>query len=209
VGNLAFEIGDENLERERSNGVDISLRHQTGRIRGEANFFYYDFGNFVYLAPGDEFVDGLIEAVYAQDDARFTGTEMKLDVGVSENLWVNLGLDAVDAQLTATGAPLPRIPPFSGSVGLDFRLAGLSVTPEVVMAAARDDVFATETPTAGYAVFNLAASYTVPQQHFSHHFSVNFFNMGDRLYRNHVSFIKDLAPEIGRGVRFGYAVKFF
>jgi iron complex outermembrane receptor protein len=33
--------------------------------------------------------------------------------------------------------------------------------------------------------------------------------MGDRLYRNHVSFIKDLAPEIGRGVRFGYAVKFF
>jgi iron complex outermembrane receptor protein len=94
-------------------------------------------------------------------------------------------------------------------VGLDFRLAGLSVTPEVVMAAARDDVFATETPTAGYAVFNLAASYTVPQQHFSHHFSVNFFNMGDRLYRNHVSFIKDLAPEIGRGVRFGYAVKFF
>jgi iron complex outermembrane receptor protein len=77
------------------------------------------------------------------------------------------------------------------------------------MADGREDVFGTETPTAGYTVLNLEASYTIPQQHFSHHFSVNFFNMADRLYRNHVSFIKDLAPEIGRGVRFGYALKFF
>ena len=56
---------------------------------------------------------------------------------------------------------------------------------------------------------NLAASYTIPKSHFSHHMSMNFFNIGDRLYRNHSSFLKDLVPEIGRGVRFSYAVKFF
>ena len=38
---------------------------------------------------------------------------------------------------------------------------------------------------------------------------MNVFNLGDRLYRNHSSFIKDLAPEIGRGVRFTYMVRFF
>ena len=38
---------------------------------------------------------------------------------------------------------------------------------------------------------------------------IAFFLFGDRLYRNHVSFIKDLAPEIGRGIRFSYAVKYF
>jgi iron complex outermembrane receptor protein len=27
--------------------------------------------------------------------------------------------------------------------------------------------------------------------------------------RNHLSFIKQFAPEIGRGVRFGYTVHFF
>ena len=32
---------------------------------------------------------------------------------------------------------------------------------------------------------------------------------GDRLYRNHSSFIKDLAPELGRGVRVTYMVRFF
>jgi iron complex outermembrane receptor protein len=209
VGNLAFEVGDPALERERSNGVDFSLRHQRGRVRGEANFFFYDFDNFVYLAPTDEFVDGLVEADFSQDDTRFMGTELKLDVGMHENLWLNLAMDAVNAELTGTGASLPRIPPLRGKAGLDFRYEGLSVKPEVVMAAARNDVFATETATAGYTVFNLKAAYTVPQQHFAHHFSVDFFNLGDRLYRNHVSFIKDLAPEIGRGVRFGYAVKFF
>ena len=31
----------------------------------------------------------------------------------------------------------------------------------------------------------------------------------DRLYRNHLSFIKDFAPEAGRGIRFGYTVRFF
>ena len=209
VGNLAFEVGNENLERERSNGFDLSLRHQQGRIRGAANFFYYDFDDFVYLAPGDEIVDGLVEADWTQDDARYLGTELGLDFGIDESLWLNLGMDAVDAELGGAGESLPRIPPLRGRVGLDFRYAGLSVKPEIVVADRREDIFATETRTAGYTVLNLAASYTIARQHFSHHLSVDFFNVGDRLYRNHVSFIKDLAPEIGRGVRFAYAVKFF
>jgi hypothetical protein len=35
------------------------------------------------------------------------------------------------------------------------------------------------------------------------------FNLGDRLYRNNLSFIKDFAPEIGRGVRLTYTLRFF
>ena len=40
-------------------------------------------------------------------------------------------------------------------------------------------------------------------------FSASLFNAGDRLYRNHVSLIKAYAPEIGRGLRFTYTVRFF
>jgi iron complex outermembrane receptor protein len=40
-------------------------------------------------------------------------------------------------------------------------------------------------------------------------FAADLFNAGDRLYRNHLSFIKEFAPEIGRGVRFSYTVQFF
>jgi len=77
------------------------------------------------------------------------------------------------------------------------------------MANKQGRVFTNEDPTAGYAVFNLNASYTLPQRHFSHHFAFNAFNLGDRLYQNHLSLIKDIAPEIGRGVRFTYSVKYF
>ena len=209
VGNLTFEVGDPNLRRERSNGFDFSLRHQHERVRAEANFFYYDIDSFVFLAPTGHFEDGLVEADFAQGDARFVGSELKLEVMAHPNLWLSSAVDMVDTELASTGGPLPRIPPLRGTLGLDFRYEGLSVGPEVVLADARADVFSSETPTAGYAVFGLNASYTLPQQHFSHHFAVDFFNIGNRLYRNHLNFIKDLAPEIGRGVRFSYAVEFF
>jgi iron complex outermembrane receptor protein len=42
-----------------------------------------------------------------------------------------------------------------------------------------------------------------------HTFQVNTFNLGDRLYRNHLSLIKQFAPEIGRGVRVSYTLNWF
>ena len=47
------------------------------------------------------------------------------------------------------------------------------------------------------------------RQHAIHLFGVNVFNAGNRLYRNHLSFIKDVAPEIGRGISVSYSVRFF
>jgi iron complex outermembrane receptor protein len=58
-------------------------------------------------------------------------------------------------------------------------------------------------------VVNLKASYTLARTHLIHQFSFNIFNAGDQLYRNHSSFIKNLAPEIGRGVQFSYKIRLF
>lgn len=209
VGNLAFEIGNPDLEGERSTGLDLSLRRSSDRLRGEVNFFYYDINDFIFLAPTGGIEDGLIEANYSQGDSRFVGTEAELDVALHDYLWLDLGLSLVDAELTDFGTPLPRIPPLKGRVALDFRYDRFSFRPEVVLSDRQNEIFPTEVETAGYGVVNLRASYTLPSQHFVHHFSVNVFNVGDALYRNHLSFIKELAPEMGRGVRFSYAVKFF
>lgn len=209
IGNLTFEIGNPDLDRERSNGADLSLRHNGDRVRAQANFYYYRIDDFVFLAPTGEAEDGLRVADYVQSDARYRGTELGLDVALRRGLWLNLGLDAVDATLVATGTPLPRIPPVRGRVGLDFEYKGLRVNPYAIFAAEQDDLFPTETRTAGYSLFNLDATYTIAQTHFAHVFALSTFNLGDRLYRNHLSFIKDLAPEIGRGARFSYTVRFF
>jgi iron complex outermembrane receptor protein len=208
-GNQTFEIGDPSLTRERNDGIDISLRRQSSKARAEVNFFYYKFANFVYFAPTGEVEDGLPVANYAQGDSRFRGFEAKLDLALHRNLWLNLGSDSVNARLTATNTPLPRIPPVRGRIGLDALYRGLSFKPEVALANPQTGVSPTETPTAGYAVVNFAGSYTLPRAHQLHVFSAEFFNAGDRLYRNHLSFLKSFAPEMGRGVRFSYTIQVF
>jgi iron complex outermembrane receptor protein len=208
-GNLAFEVGNPDLVAERNNGLDTSLRHQSSRLHGELNFFYYRVSDFVYLAPTGHIEDGLIEAEYLQRNSRFVGGEAKLDLGLHRNFWINVGADTVNAKLRASKTFLPRIPPVRGRVGFDARYKGLSLRPELAMAYSQNKLAPTEERTAGYAVVNLLGSYTIARAHHLHVFSASLFNAGDRLYRNHLSFIKEFSPEIGRGVRFTYTLQFF
>jgi len=207
-GNLAFEIGDPNLNREMGDGLDFGIRHSSKRLRFEANGFYYHIKDFIFLAPTGDVEDGLKVAEYDQATARYTGTEARFDTALHPALWLNLGLDYVNAELTSDSTPLPRIPPLRGRVGLEFRHKGLLLNPEIVMANHQDRIFPAETSTAGYALFNIAGSYLFAQQHAAHIISFNFFNVGDTLYRNHLSFIKDFAPEMGRGLRVTYTLRF-
>jgi iron complex outermembrane receptor protein len=208
-GNAVYEIGNANLRRERSDGFDLAIRHRGRRIRLETNLFRYQMHDFVYFQPTGEEDGGFPIAEYHQADARFTGAEARIEAALNDSLWLLLGFDAVDANLSASRQNLPRIPPTRGRVGFDYRYKGLSVRPELVLANRQWQIAPTETPTAGYAVMNINASYTWASQHLMHTISANSFNLGDRLYRNHLSFIKAYAPEIGRGIRFTYTVNWF
>jgi len=217
VGTISFEIGNENLRAEQSNGFDFSLRHLSNRFRLTGDVYYYRINNFVFQALQDADGDGQVDIIeglpvrrYEQQNSTYLGAEISADVTINKYLVFLLGADVVRAELS-DGTPLPRIPPMRGRVGFDVRWKGLSLRPEGVFVGDRGegDIFPLETPTAGYALYNLAGSYTIGRQHFAHIFSFNAYNLTDRLYRNHLSFIKDLAPEIGRGVRFSYTVRFF
>jgi len=198
------------LKAEISNGIDLSLRHQNSRFKAEANFYRYGFKNFVFLAPRGTFDpgSGFEIADYLQRDSRFMGTELSVDVTAHKYLNVLAGVDYVNAQLS-TGQPLPRIAPLRAHIGLDLHKGNLSVRPEFVAVGRQDRIFTNETPTAGYGTANLVASYIIPTKHAAHVFSVNAFNLNNKLYYNHISFIKEISPEIGRGVRFSYTVRFF
>ena len=208
-GNLAFEIGNPDLQRERGNGLDFGVRHSSKRLRFEANGFLYHIDNFVFLAPTGDEEDGLLVAEYSQGTSRFVGTEARIDAALHQNLWLNLGMDYVRAELTQTNTPLPRIPPLRGRVGLELRFKNLLLNPELVLAKDQNRLFPTETRTPGYTVFGISGSYLIPTQHAAHIISFNAFNLGDRLYRNHLSFIKEFAPEMGRGLRVTYTLRFF
>jgi iron complex outermembrane receptor protein len=208
-GNNAFEIGNPNLTREQTDGIDFGLRHSSKRLRFEANGFYYHINDFVLLAPTGAVEEGLIVADYDQATARFAGTEAKFETQLHPALWLNLGMDYVNAELTSDGTPLPRIPPLRGRAGVEIRYKGLLLNPEIIMANRQARLFPNETQTAGYAVANLSGSYLFAHGHTAHIVSFNFFNLGDTLYRNHLSFIKEFAPEMGRGFRVTYTFRFF
>jgi len=218
IGTVTFEVGDQTLGRERSNGIELSLRQRLKRVRIDGSVFFYNINNFIFIAPQDLDNDGRVDVednlpigAYQQDDARFMGADVTVDVDIHKYVGGFFIADIVKAELREGNVPLPRITPARARIGLDFRYKGLSLRPEAVFVADKelDNVFVLETPTAGYGLFNLNASYTVSNEHRAHIFSLGSTNLSDRLYRNHLSFIKDLAPEQGRNFRFSYTFRFF
>ncbi len=209
-GILVFDIGNPNLNPEQGDGIDFSLRHNTDRVRLEAGVYYYNLRNFVYPAftgatdPGSN----LPIINYAQANSRFVGTEASIEAKVAATLWLNAKVDYVRAELTELNKPLPRIPPLRGMLGVEWRYKAFSVRPEMIWVNRQNRVFDNETPTAGYGLLNLNASYTFVTSRVAHIVSLSGQNLTDKLYRNHLSFIKGIAPEMGRSVRLNYALRF-
>ena len=209
VDNLAFEVGDPDLERESALGWDASLKLDSGRAQGSFNFFLYGIDNFIFPGFTDQLQRGLLVASFQQGDSQFAGFDTEGGFRLHQHLWLRGGIGFVRAELADTGEPLPRIPPLHGFVKLGIPYLGWTVAPELRWADSQHKIFRNETSTAGYAVVNLNASYVLPRSNLQHVFAVKAYNLTDRLYRNHTSLIKDLAPEIGRGIKFSYSVHFF
>ena len=209
-GILTFDIGNSDLNAEQGDGIDLSLRHTTQRVRIESSVYYYHIRNFVFtnFTGRTDPKSSLPIIRYAQATSHFLGTEAGFEARILRDLWLNGRMDYVRAELVAQNKPLPRIPPLRGAMGLDWRHKAFSIRPELVMAKRQGRVFDHETPTAGYAVFNLTASYTFVTGRAAHVLSVDGYNLDGTLYRNHLSFIKTIAPEIGRNVRLNYTLRF-
>jgi len=208
VGNLMFEVGNPDLGSETTLGLDVSLRYQSARAKSSFNAYVYDIDDFVFASVTGAVAERLRVAEFRQADGRFAGFDADASVRVGDAAWVNVGVGFVDAELE-TGEALPRIPPLRGRVSVDLPYRGVTVTPELLVAARQNQVFRGESDTSGYSVFNLKASYVLARPHLAHIVSVRGYNLTNKLYRNHTSFIKDFAPEIGRGVTLGYSVRFF
>ncbi len=209
-GIVVFDIGNPNLNAEQGDGIDLSLRHRTQRVRIEGSVYYYNIRYFVFTAFAGitDAKSNLPVVDYAQGTSRFVGAEASVEARVLRDLWLNGKVDYVRAELTSQNKPLSRIPPRRGTVGVDWRYKAFSVRPELVLANRQVRVFDHETPTAGYATFNLNASYTFVTGRAAHIISLNGYNLRDRFYRNHLSFIKTIAPEIGRNARLSYTLRF-
>jgi len=209
VGNLAFEVGNPNLEVERTLAMDVSLRTRAAKAQGEINVFAYNISNFVFLDFTGDVEDGLRVANYVQGDGRFMGMELSGEWQLHPMLHLHGGASYVRASLTDTDEFLPRIPPFSARVELEIPWKRFTFSPEVVYTARQNRVFRDETTTAGSTIVGLGATYLFGASHATHTLALKAYNLTNQEYRLHNSLIKDFAAEMGRGIRLTYAIKFF
>ncbi len=209
AGNLAFEIGDPTLAAETAYGADLSLRYRTSRFVGDGTIFVNSIDKYIFPFQTGEIdeEEGLPIVSFTSADARFTGFEAHADAGLTRAVWLVLGCDGVRGELRDGGA-LPRIPPRRLWAGLRLEHGPFHVEGEVKNVGEQNRVYGAETPTDGYTVVNVHASYQLTRHHAVHTVTVRADNVGDELYRNHLSYIKDQAAEPGRSFRLVYGVRF-
>ena len=97
---------------------------------------------------------------------------------------------------------VPRIPPFSGLVGLEARSSLIDVRGELEFAGEQDDVTDFELPTDDYQVFNAFVTLRPIPNAENISFRVSMNNLTDEEVRLHTSFLKDLVPLPGRNFKF-------
>ncbi len=112
------------------------------------------------------------------------------------------------AERTRDGEPLPRIPPQRLMAGLRYTHGRLEVGGNATAVARQERVFGNEPPTAGYGLLRFFATYTIQSPRALQTITARLDNATDTSYRNHLNFLKDVVPEIGRQFRLVYAIKF-
>ncbi|NOT27628.1 MAG: TonB-dependent receptor [Acidobacteria bacterium] len=217
-GNNAIENGNPDLTAERSLGFDASLRWRGAAAAGEVTFFVNRINNFIFrefTGEVDE-EEGLAETVFAQADGRLAGIESHIDVKVAPIVWLEGGVDYVRGELTSIDTSMPRIPPLRGRAGIRLQKNAFQAGIDGTFTAKQDRIYALgfggavvgETPTDGYNLMKVFASYTFGSARTANTITVRLDNATNALYHNHLNYLKDLAPEMGRNFAVVYSAKF-
>ncbi|MGH7557639.1 MAG: TonB-dependent receptor, partial [Gemmatimonadota bacterium] len=212
VATNAFEIGDPDLGLESSLGLDLGMRHSAGRLTGEVSVFANRFRDFIFEAFTGEIEDGLEVIRYRQADALFTGAEAHLDMELlhrePHHLALELKGDVVRAKFVDTDQPLPRIPPARIGAGIHYQGSTLWGSFGVHLVLEQERVAEFEEPTDSYTMTDATLGYRFFAGGLVHDLIFRGTNLTDEEARNHVSFLKELAPLPGRDLSLAYRLNF-
>jgi iron complex outermembrane receptor protein len=221
-----YEVGDVNLDTERSDNIDLAFTFDSHNWFGSAAVYYNRVDNYIYLRDeleeeheahmgedhGDEHGDehgehgdhgGLILSEYTQQDADFTGYEIEVGarfVLPRGEFEVTLGRDEVDAEFK-DGRAVPRIVPARNMLTARYTLDDFSAKLLVKDVERQTDVAMGETVTEGFTLVNADASWSYGFND-STRLTLTAFarNLTDEVSRNHTSFVKDQVPLPGRNI---------
>ncbi|MEP1229607.1 MAG: TonB-dependent receptor, partial [Litorimonas sp.] len=206
-----FEIGDVDLNLEKSIGGEVSLKYNGERISITLNAFYTDFDDYIFQQETGEIIEGLTEVNFTGSDVEFRGFEAQGNVNLTQFNGFSIDADALVEVVRADGddvGNLPRIPPLGGLVGISAKSDYLSLRAELDWATEQDNTATFELPTDGFTQVNLFASYNAEFAGQDVTFRVSALNLFDTEARQHTSFLKDILSLPGRNFKFSLSTAF-
>ncbi len=205
----AFEVGNPSLEMERGTGIDLFVRLTGNRLNAEMTWFHNAIADYVFpLETGELSRVRLPIFQFQGEDAVLTGFESALEWAMVGDLTVEAVASYVRGRIKATDEPLPLIPPLQGRFAIGYAPRNWFVEAETRVAARQDRTGPFESPTDGYAVFDLSAGIRVTVMGRLNVITVRGENLGNTVYRNHLSRVKEIMPQAGRSITVAYRVVF-
>lgn len=223
----SVEIGDTDLKIETSYNAELGWRFLGERFTSGINVYYNRFDDYIYLdnsglvfdpghcgggqslCPPGPGVDGPPVYFYEQQAATFRGVELDMNIGLYQHGTSDLNLDIfgdyVRGTLDDTDEDVPRMPPARIGSQLNYKTGSWWLYGRVFHGTAQDNPGENETDTDAWTRFDAGIYYDVRTTKKS---SLLLFVKGNNLtneeIRSSTSFLRDYAPEPGRGVEIGF-----
>jgi iron complex outermembrane receptor protein len=220
----SWERGSTSLREETSYNLDVGYRFRSDWIRAEFDLFHNWASDYIYQRRTGEFLDEEGHAEHcdenycvpvmqsSQQDAIFKGYEAKLIFPVMENhaglMELTLFSDYTRGEFL-DGSDVPRMPPLRYGLQVDFNRDKLSTYLRFARAESQPYAGDFETSTAGYLLLNVGANYQVKAYKDA---KLMVFAKGNNLLdqniRNATSYLRNFAPEAGRGAEVGMRLSY-
>lgn len=210
-GTAQFEIGDPDLDAERSVGIDATLRHDGPSTRLEVSAYSTQFQRFIYLYPDPSprvTIRGTFPTFrYAQADARLNGFDASVEYDLNRTLTFGMVTSVVRGQNLDDDEPLYQMPGdrlrLVAHVNLPGNKTVLEPHFEVESAlVARQSRFTPGVdyaePPPGYHLINASFATDLMVNHTPVHLHLSVQNALDTVYRDYLSRFRYFIDNPGR-----------
>ena len=203
------EIGDVNLESERSNNIDFSLDYENDGYFLSASVYSNSVDDYIYLEDSKKTQDKLPILNFTQADADFNGYEIEVGKSFALNngeFQISYGRDEVVGTFSS-GGNVPRITPIKNVYSFSYAQENIMYDLKIKDVQKEDDLGLNETVTDGYTMvdFDITRNIAIGNGE-ELVLSVFGSNLLDEKARSHTSYAKNAVPLAGRN--FGVKLNF-
>ena len=222
----SYDLGNPNLKVETSHNIELGFHIDHELFQADINLYQNWVQDYIsqnnsgqfFNSDSETFVntcthDGCLPVFNAQQqDAEFQGFEAQITVPLMTTDYGHfdseLFADYVRGRFT-NGDDIPRMPPLRYGMQISWKNTDWTTQLRITRAEKQENPGLNETDTDGYWLLDLSANYRLNIANYADMLLfVKTNNLLDQDIRHSVSYLRNSAPEAGRGVEMGLKIEF-